>query len=598
MPASHPTVTDPVVQLTEVTVHTPRRPAPLLHTVTLSIAPGERMLLLGTSGAGKSTLLHTISGGIPHSVNADLSGQVLVNGRDTSASTVVDIAMTVGVLGQDPSSSVTMSQVDQEVAFPLENQGVPAAEITGRVQEALSLVGAAHLAGRGTSTLSGGELQRVALAGTLVGRPAVLLLDEPTAMLDAHGVTMVRAAVAAAGVDGAAGTAPAVVLVEHRLDELAGPAGLAGLPPRTVLLGDGGVVLADGPTVAVLKEQAATLHRAGCWLPLEAELWAVAPAVGPDDAETAPGPDDESAGRGGAPIADVRGLALLDSFAAPSGAAATLRATPTPGRTLLEGTGLSVSRDRVRRRTARRPGPRILLRDVDIRLTAGEIVAVLGANGCGKTSLLLTLAGLVDPAAGRIEGQRPGLVFQNPEHQFLRHTVAEEIGYGLPGSAADRAGIVAHRLAGHRLEHLADQNPHRLSGGEKRRLSLAAMLAHDRPVLLADEPTFGLDRRDTLATATALTEAAATGRGILFSSHDLRFVAALADRLLVLGDGRLLADGPIEAVLADADLLRTAGLTLPPLVSWLLHRHPGALRRTLHRLDTAPAVDPVPAVVS
>ena len=216
-------------------------------------------------------------------------------------------------------------------------------------------------------------------------------------------------------------------------------------------------------------------------------------------------------------------------------------------------------------RTGRnRPSP---LRNVNVELRRGEITALLGANGTGKTSLLLTLAGLLPPAEGTVLGARPGMVFQNPEHQFVAHTVAEEIRHGLPDAAPD---FFNHLLEQHRLTHLADQSPFRLSGGEKRRLSVAAMLAHERPSLLADEPTFGLDRRDTIATASAFKQAAAAGSAILFSSHDLRTVAALADRAVVIAERTVIADGAVFDVLRDPDILAPAGLRLPPLLDWLL----------------------------
>jgi len=176
-----------------------------------------------------------------------------------------------------------------------------------------------------------------------------------------------------------------------------------------------------------------------------------------------------------------------------------------------------------------------VLAGVDLTVRPGEVVALLGANGVGKSTLLLTLAGLLEPIAGRVEGPRPGLVFQNAEHQFLATSVRAEIAHGLGGEVAER--VVPRQLRRHRLEHLADQNPFRLSGGEKRRLSLAAMLAHDRPVLLADEPTLGLDRRDTIATAAALREVAAGGGAVVLVSHDVRLVASLATRVVVLGAG-------------------------------------------------------------
>jgi energy-coupling factor transport system ATP-binding protein len=178
------------------------------------------------------------------------------------------------------------------------------------------------------------------------------------------------------------------------------------------------------------------------------------------------------------------------------------------------------------------------------------------------------------------------MVFQNPEHQFVAHTVRDEVQHGLPDAPAERFGRL---LAEHRLTHVADQSPFRLSGGEKRRLSVAAMLAHERPALLADEPTFGLDRRDTIAAVAAFREAAAAGRGILFSSHDLRTVATLADRAIVIADRTVIADGPVFDILRDPAVLQRAGLRLPPLIDWLLAEFASAheIRRVLDRLDAA-----------
>src|SRR5690606_14558323 len=175
-------------------------------------------------------------------------------------------------------------------------------------------------------------------------------------------------------------------------------------------------------------------------------------------------------------------------------------------------------------------------------------------------------------------------------YQFVAHTVAEEVAHGLTGPVAE---TVAHALAEHRLAHLAAQDPFRLSGGEKRRLSLAGMLAHARPCLLADEPTPGLDRRDTVAAMTTLRRAADGGKAVVLSSHDLRTVATVADRVVVLAEGTVVADGPTAAVLGDRDVLRRAGLRLPPLVAWLLEHAPAAARRVLGRLDSA-AAEPVP----
>lgn len=564
------------VVLEQVGVGFPRRGEDVLRDVDLDLAPGEQVLLVGASGCGKSTVLQTISGVVPHTVTARTTGRVVVGGVDTASTTVVELSRQVGVLAQDPAGAVCLPHVADEVALPLENQALDPAGIGPRVREVLALVDAEHLLGRPTAWLSGGESQRVALAAALVARPRVLLLDEPTSMLDPAGVAAVRAAVRSV----VAHDGPAVVMVEHRLDELAGEAGTAGLPARAVVLSEQGRVVADGATADVLRERSAELRAGGCWLPLDAELHAVTGVPGG--------------------LAAAANRALLRDLAA----AGEQRSSP-PGAVALHARGLAV-RDRRRDGTTRprrrgllgrrqpSPSPPALLRDVDLRLHAGEVVAVVGANGVGKSSLLLTLAGLLAPAGGTVQGARPAMVFQHAEHQLLATTVRQEVAHGLDPATATAA--VEQALRTHRLEHLADQSPYRLSGGEKRRVGLAAMLAHDRPTLLLDEPTLGLDRRDTAATLAALRREAAGGRAVLLVSHDLRSVAAAADRLVVLAGDGVRADGPTADVLRRGDVLRAAGLQLPGLLTWLLAElpedEPGVLSRVLRGLDDLPAAVP------
>ncbi|WP_179950882.1 ABC transporter ATP-binding protein [Xylanimonas oleitrophica] len=549
-----------------------------LGPVDLRIEPGEQVLVVGPSGAGKSTLLRCLHGAVPHAVHAEMTGTVAVAGRDVHATGVADLADTVGVVAQDPETGVCLTEVADEVAFPLENLGTAPEQIAGAVRDALDLAGAAHLEGRSTDTLSGGELQRVALAAAVAPRPRLLLLDEPTAMLDGDGVQAVRAAVDRVT---RAGTA-ACVLVEHRLDEYAGPDGTSGLPGRWVVVDRNGRVVHDGPAADVLDRAGADLLAQGCWLPLDAELRVV---LGSGDLtsgvvrdglralaaraeeQTAPEPEPGPGSEPGAAVLRARGLAV-----APIG-------SPRP--------------------TRRRPVTPVL-RDVDLELRAGELVAVVGANGGGKSSLLTCLAGVQEPLAGTLEGPRPGLVLQNPEHQLSRTTVREEVAVGLPPGPQTEV-LVEEVLRELGLLDHAEHNPFRLSGGQKRRLSLAAVLVHERPFLLADEPTFGLDRHGTVAAARALAGAAAQGRGVMFTCHDLRTVAGYADRVLVVGQGTVLADvGPLDLV-RDQRLLAAARLHPPRLVQHLAAEVGGSgeLRAVLQGLDDAVAglARPATAVV-
>lgn len=537
-----------MIVVNDLTVWYPRRREPTLRDLTIQINAGEQAVILGPSGCGKSTLLHALSGVVPHAVSATLNGDIRIGAGLTERSTVIERSPQVAIVGQDPATSVCLPQVAAEVGFVLENAGVPPEQIPQQVRAALAVVGLADLAERQTAELSGGQLQRVALAAAIVARPEVLLLDEPTAMLDADGIAAVRAAIAAA----AGSYRPTVVLVEHRLDEFAGPAGIGGLPGRTIAIDDTGQVLADGSTTDVLRQHAAALRDMGCWLPLDAELAALTGRWGTLSSGVHDGYLTQVVDRAHPGSPDTR-----------------------EGQVLLEARNLTVGH-----------GERPVLGGIELVLRSGQVTALLGANAAGKSTLLAVLAGLAPSLTGSVRGPRPGLIFQHPEHQLLARTVESEVAYGLSGQ--DRATVPA-LLAAHRLDGLGDHHPHRLSGGQQRRLSLAAMLAHERPVLLADEVTFGLDRRDAHAAVTALAEVAGQGRAVLFASHDLRLVAQIAHRIVIVGQGGVLADDDALAVLRQPELLDAAGVYVPELLRWLVSRvRSGAhLRAVLRHLGAA-----------
>lgn len=533
---------------------------------TTTVEAGESLLVVAPSGAGKSTLLRALAGAIPQHVRGRVTGSLHVaaadgTGIDPVAEGVAATARAVAMLGQDPSTGVCLPTVADDLALPLESRAMDPALIGSTIASALRAVGAEHLRDREAATLSGGELQRVALAGALIGEPSVLLLDEPTAMLDGHGIAAVRSALAAVPPQ------VATVLVEHRLDEW----GADDLPGRTLVLDRSGRVLADGPTADVLAEHGAALVTEGCWVPSAVELAAVAPKLLEASADGATGAGARGAvdGAGGGAGGDgVPVPARADAPVAGAAAAPADRAPSAP--LLLCARDLTLARGGCGARGGRgghddrggrgARGARDVLTGVDLDLRAGEVLAIIGRNGAGKSTLLTALAGLEAPRTGTVTGERAGFVPQNPEHLFIGRTVRDEVAIGDP-AATDAA------LARVRLADLADRSPFTLSGGQQRRLAIAAMLAHSRRVLLADEPTIGLDRAATAQVIAMLRGVAAEGGAVAMTSHDLRAVAACADRAAVLAEGRLQAVAPLEVLVRDPRLLALAGMRVPPLVA-------------------------------
>ncbi len=444
------------------------------------------MLLLGPSGAGKSTLLTALAGLLDPATGGEPEGALLVDGLDPRTARAQHAP--AGLLLQDPQSQLVMARSGDDVAFGLENRGVARSEIWARVDEALTLVGFPYGRERATSSLSGGEAQRLALAGVVALRPGLVLLDEPTANLDPAGAELVRTALARV----LAATGATLVVVEHRV------ATWLDTVDRIVVLGVGAGVVADGPPAEVLRAQAGPLSAAGVWVP----------ACPPRPPARNPG---------------ARGDALVLT----SSLAYAYRGDPA------------------------------VMRPPDLALHAGEVLAVTGPNGSGKSTLALLAAGLLRPEQGRAVAtpalsadgrplwrwraralaQHVGTVFQRPEHQFLTSDVRSEVALGplLTGCRPARARALADELLVRlRLDRLAAANPFTLSGGEKRRLSVATALAVAPRVLVLDEPTFGQDRltfEELLALLAALRD---EGRALCVVTHDEAFTTALADRRLEL----------------------------------------------------------------
>ena len=459
-----------------------------LSGVDLDIAPGERVLVLGPSGSGKSTLMGGLAGLLGGAEEGEATGTLTVDGVAPAQA-----RGRVGLLMQDPEAQVVLARVGDDVAFGMENLGVPREEIWPRVADSLNAVGLDVPLDHSTTELSGGQKQRLALASILAMGPGLLLLDEPTANLDPSGVAEVRAAVEAV----VERTGATMVVVEHRVDVW------APLVDRVIVVADGRIA-ADGPLDEVLEQQGGALRERGIWLPGDD----VAAEVGPAP-EVAPASSED------APIARVTDLTIGYDKASPV-----------------------------------RSG-------IDLTIERGVSTCIVGANGAGKSTFALTLAGLLPPLEGTVEVEtadgtagdphgwpskrllgRMSMVFQEPEYQFLASTVAEELAIGpraVGMTEEEIAPLVEEHLEALGLTKLARANPMTLSGGEKRRLSVATALISAPELLILDEPTFGQDRGTWLGLVRLLRAALERGVTLVSITHDPAFVAAMGQRVVDLG---------------------------------------------------------------
>ncbi|WP_218220795.1 ATP-binding cassette domain-containing protein [Nesterenkonia sp. Act20] len=505
------------------------RETPAIAGLDLQISAGEKVLLAGASGAGKSTLLHGLAG-VLHDEDAQAAGQLLLDGVPAEQA-----RGRAGLMQQDPESQVVLSRIGDDVAFAAENLAVPRAEIWGRVDRALEAVG---LGGFGlehpSAKLSGGQKQRLALAGILAMRPGLLLLDEPTANLDPAGVRQVRDAV----LRSAELTGATVIVVEHRLEIWAEHM------DTLVVLGTGAGVRRRSPAAQIRTDEALgdELSSMGLWVP---------------------GRDP------------LRGLSIPRSAGADREDPPPEPLCPEPqGELLLHAGGLAVGRHSPTTRWRRGAIAPPTLTGVEVEIRRGETLGITGANGAGKSTLLLTLAGLLPAHGGTLtataglKGDGPGellaadphdwrsadlvarigMVFQEPEHQFVRGSVAEELALGaeqakVPGTAeplytpAEIDARVQRLLDRLGLRALAQANPFTLSGGEKRRLSVGTVLAAGPELLLLDEPTFGQDAHTFRELISLLQDHVDAGGTVLAVTHDAAFLRGLQARELKLQRG-------------------------------------------------------------
>ncbi len=512
-----------MITFEHVTYRYPGVSRPVLRDVTLALPEGSFVLVVGPSGVGKSTLLRCINGLVPHFSGGWLEGRIAVNGLDPVAATPKVMSRHVGFVFQDPEAQFVMDQVEDEIAFALENAALPTQEMRVRVEEVLDLLDLAPLRDRRLETLSGGEKQRVAIAAALALRPKVLVLDEPTSQLDPKSAEDVLHALTRLNAD----LGLTIVLAEHRLERVLPFADLLVYFPEDgaqVRVGSPEEILTDMTLVPPLVELGKILK----WSPLPLT------------------------------IKDGRRFSSRVPLVQPVPSAKS--ATLLRGAPCFAVEGLEVAY-----------GNAPILHGVDLAVHQGEIVALIGRNGTGKTTLLKSLVGLVRPKHGRVRVlgrdiagtevadicRTIGYLPQDPNALLFADTVLDELRITLRnhGISESNAPISLETLLHHLgLEDKANAYPRDLSAGERQRVALGAIMVTRPYALLLDEPTRGLDYLAKQNLFNLLQQWRDEGMAILLVTHDVELVASAADRVVLLSQGEIIAQGTPAEVLGTSPL--------------------------------------------
>ena len=505
---------------------------PALKDVNLQIGDGEFVLVTGPSGCGKSSLCRCFNGLIPHFYGGRIAGSVRVRGMDVLKHTTRELAATVGMVFQDPENQLVSTDVEREIAFGLENLGIPRDVMAKRVEESLDTLGISALRRRQVHELSGGEKQKVVIASVLALHPDILVLDEPTSELDPKGAEEVLSIVQRLNDE----LGITVVLVEHRLDRV------VHLVDRLIVL-DGGMVVADGNPRAVLAN--GDMTGAGVGVP---------PIVRMVQGLRSRGVDIDDV-----PLTVKEGRAMLKGVLKGVGETKEPRAEKPKGKPLVE----------IERLWYAYPQGITAIRDVSLRVCEGELVAVMGRNASGKTTLVKHVNGLLKPAKGRVRvcgidtkvatvselSRKVGFIFQNPNDHIFANTVEDEVSFILRNMELDDEDIkgrVDEVLQMFRLTEYRGHYPRSLSGGERQRIALASVLVAKPQVLILDEPTRGMEYRLKSELMNFLNGYRERGNAVVLVTHDVETVAEYADRVVLLSEGRVIVDGDKREVLSRA----------------------------------------------
>lgn len=485
---------------------------PLLTNINLSLHNNEVTLLMGASGSGKSTIALCLNGLYPEAVEGESSGHIYFQGKNITEFPQGSLNQRIGIVFQDPDSQFCMIKVEDELAFTLENINTPTSKMTGLITEALQLVGMEDFKDYKLHELSGGEKQKIALASVVLLEPELLILDEATVNLDPAStlefVQLIQSIQEKRNM--------AVLIIDHQADEW------LKFTDHILIISKEGKIIADDDSETIFAERKQLLTQEGIFLP---KMY--------DDTPILKWPPSPSTLDRVMNLRDIR---------------------------------FSRNKEQV-------------LNGISMDIMRGELISIVGENGAGKSTLLEIMAGILKPAGGKVSmhgkqlhqwqendlRKRMGLVFQNPEHQFITDTVYDEITFGMKLHNYSEEAIqrsASSLLNQFRLDRHQFSNPFALSGGQKRRLSVATALDETPDILLFDEPTFGQDAKATENLMEIILDLKAKGITIVFVTHDME-LASQSNRIIVLHKGEVAFSGKPDNLWKRGDLLRHARLRLP-----------------------------------
>ena len=534
---------------------------PVFENLNVEIAAGSFTAVIGPNGCGKSTLAKHFN-----AVLLPSGGKVWVDGLDTAdEALLLDIRRQIGMVFQNPDNQIVANVVEEDVAFAPENLGVPSAEIRQRVDAALKTVGMYEYREHAPHLLSGGQKQRIAIAGVLAMRPRCIVLDEPTAMLDPRGREEVVSTVTRLNRE----QGITVVLITHHMNEAVGA-------DRVIVMHEGGILL-DGSPREVFT-QVDKLREAGLDVPQTVDLLNELRKSGWDVPLDALTPEECAAAVKSAGVGPLRPDKSLEKHNETQGA---------EERPLREAPILEI-RDLTHIYSAGTPFEHTAIEHINLSFRPGELVGIIGHTGSGKSTLIQHLNGLLKPTSGKVlyKGEdiwrdkkfthairgKVGLVFQYPEYQLFEESCRRDIAFGPKnqGISGDELEARVRRAAGFvgLDEALLDKSPFDLSGGQKRRVAIAGVIAMEPDVLILDEPTAGLDAagRDAILENIRAYQRAQNA-AVIMVSHSMEEVADLCSRLVVMNRGTVAMDGTPAEVFTHADELTEMGLSVPQVTT-------------------------------